>query len=81
LDGDARGLCTAVECAIGDAMLRWVYVCPARGEEARCSGSGESEPESEDIESISCRVVVSFLHFQVVGFVLMFPDRRDRVRG
>jgi hypothetical protein len=79
-EGDARELCTAEECAIGDAMLRWVYVCPARGEEARCSGSGDSDPESDDIWSVSCRVVVSFLHFRVEGFVLLFPDRWNRVR-
>jgi len=48
-DGEARGFRAAAECAIGEATLRRVYVCAARGEEARCNGSGEDEPEREDI--------------------------------
>lgn len=34
-EGEARGLRGAEECAIGEATLRRVYVCAARGEEAR----------------------------------------------
>jgi hypothetical protein len=49
LDGEARAFRAAEECAIGEVALRRVYVCAARGEEARCSGSGEDEPERDDI--------------------------------
>lgn len=51
LDGEAREFRGAEECAIG-VVGRRVNVCAARGEEARCSGSGEEEPEREDMESI-----------------------------
>jgi hypothetical protein len=49
LDGEARAFRAAEEFVIGEVMLRRVYVCAARGEEARCSGSGEDEPERDDI--------------------------------
>ena len=62
LDGEARGFRAAEECAIG-VVPRRVNVCAARGEEARWSGSGEDEPEREDMEGIFRRVVVSCLHF------------------
>lgn len=63
LDGEARRLRAAEECAISDTIPPWGCVWAARGEEARCNGSGDEEPEREDIGCILCRVVVSFLHF------------------
>ena len=51
LDGEASEFRAAEECAIG-VVPRRMYECAARGEEARCSGSGEDEPEREDMESI-----------------------------
>ena len=51
LDGEARGFRAAGECAIG-VVPRRVNVCAARGEEGRCSGSGEDEPERDDMEGI-----------------------------
>lgn len=46
-EGEARGTGVVEECAI-DGALR-LNVWAARGEEARCRGSGEEEPEREDI--------------------------------
>jgi hypothetical protein len=52
LDGEARGI-GVPECAIEGA--RRAYEWGARGDEGRCNGSGEEEPESEDI-GVSWRV-------------------------
>ena len=52
LDGDARGI-GVPECAIDGA--RRAYEWGARGDDGRCRGSGEEEPESEDI-GVSWRV-------------------------
>ena len=46
--GDARGI-GVPECAIDGA--RRAYEWGARGDDGRCRGSGEEEPESEDIWS------------------------------
>lgn len=51
-EGEARRLRAAEECAIGDTMPPWGCVWAARGEEARCRGSGDEEPEREDIGCI-----------------------------
>jgi len=53
LEGEARGI-GVPECATEGA--RRAYEWGARGEEGRCRGSGDEEPESEDISS----VVVAF---------------------
>lgn len=71
LEGEARVLRCTEECAIGETTLRRVYVCAARGEEARCRGSGEDEPEREDIWGYYWRVVVSCLHFRELLFVFV----------
>ena len=69
LDGEARGFRAAEECAIG-VVPRRVYVCAARGEEARCSGSGEDEAESEDMEG-----VIRALPSRAFTFcLLLFPE-------
>ena len=69
LDGEAREFRAAEECAIG-VVPRRVYVCAARGEEARCSGSGEEEPEREDMEGI----IVGALSSRAFTFcLLLFP--------
>jgi hypothetical protein len=69
LDGEAREFRAAEECAIG-VVPRRVYVCAARGEEARCSGSGEDEPEREDMEG-----TVGALSSRAFTFcLLLFPE-------
>lgn len=52
LDGEARGLGATEE----GATLRRVKVCAARGEDARCNGSGEDEPDREDMRRAYRRV-------------------------
>ena len=51
LEGEARGFGGTEECAIG-ATLRRVKVCADKGEDARCNGSGEDEPDREDIGGV-----------------------------
>lgn len=74
-EGEARGFGVVAECAIGGATLRRVNACADRGEEARCKGSGEDDPERDDIWRI-CRVAVGWLHFWwgVDVFVLRWWD-------
>jgi hypothetical protein len=68
LAGEVRGSRAAEERTLGDAMLRWACVCAARGEEARCRGSGEDEPDREDIEDVD--VALSSRSFApAAGFV------------
>ena len=52
LDGETREFRATEECEIGEVPRR-VNVCAARGEEARWSGSGEDDPEREDMEGVS----------------------------
>lgn len=76
LDGEARGFRAEEECAIG-VVPRRVKVCAARGEEARWSGSGEDEPEREDMEGVF--VALSSRPFTLEGFglfLLLFPRSR-----
>lgn len=75
LDGEAREFRAAEECAIG-VVPRRVYVCAARGEEARCSGSGEDEPEREDMKDIVARC--RSLSWVAVCFCFAFRNGRVR---
>lgn len=73
-DGEAREFRAAEECAIG-VVPRRVYVCAARGEDARCSGSGEDEPEREDMDGIAVALSSRAFTFVVRNLsLLLFPE-------